>query len=60
LATKELTVASRQHTPPTVLSSVSLIEDKTEGRQSVTIVVIEAESHVMLNNFTDHDLHYAF
>jgi hypothetical protein len=36
--------------------SVSPIEDKTEIRHFDTIEVIEAESQVMLNTLTEHDM----
>jgi hypothetical protein len=43
----EITLLS---SPPTILFSVSPIEDKTEGRHFDTIEVIEAESQILLNN----------
>jgi hypothetical protein len=41
--------------PSTLLSSVSLIEEKLKGHHFDTIEVIEAESQAVLNILTKHD-----
>jgi hypothetical protein len=41
--------------PPALLFSVSLVQDKTEGRHIDTTEVNEAESQALLNTLTEHD-----
>jgi hypothetical protein len=43
------------HLPLALLFSVSQIEDRTERPHFATTEVIEAESQVVLNTFTEHD-----